>query len=167
MAAKKTAQPAIQSEPQEPQGRVYNNEVHFDSDLFRLDNAFLLKNTQWNTAADPEYVKHEHSHWFHTFDSDGRAQEQSIERGGHFHVMTVTKRDGQPPIVECSVPMKWVRNKRGQKYATPLGDFDQHVHEVKYVRSHRLKMRQANAEAAKVHAAEAQKEAFPSGIRPG
>jgi hypothetical protein len=60
--------------------------------------------------------------------------------------------------------MKEVRNKYGKKFIVPVGDFDQHIHKVTYTRSHKLQMRQVNAEAAKVHAQEESKGAPIPGI---
>lgn len=138
------------------QERVYNNEAVFDTDLFKLEIAARKKNIAFGEGVEPDYVSEEHTHWFHTFDSDGKQHDRCVPTGGHFHMMVLKPNKKGPPIVECSGPMKEVRTKRGQKIVQAVGDFDQHTHKVTYVRSHKIKMRQASAEAAKVHAMDAQ-----------
>ena len=153
----------IEDEP--VQERIYNNESSFDTDLFKLEIAPRLKNIAYGEGADPDYVKEEHTHWFHTYDSDGKPHDKCVPTGGHFHIMTLTwGKKGSPPKVQCSPPMKEVRDKRGQKKIVPVGAYDQHIHKITYVRSHKVMMRQANAEAAKVHAMEEQKGAPVPGV---
>lgn len=136
------------------------------SDLFKLDVADVLKNMGID-GQDPDYIKVPHSHFYHTYDSDGRKQVRCVAIAGHCHEMTEeADPDGGPPLVSCGPAVKEVRRKIKGKFVKvyePLTD-DPHVHEVVYMRSNEVAKRQVNPDAANLIAAEHQKTAPVPGI---
>lgn len=129
---------------------IYSGEQTFRSDCFKLEVAPRLYDTSWNGI--PEYTELEHCHFFHTYDSKGRTQENCVSTGQHFHKMKVTPGKRGVPKVECvSGPLCWSKVKERGKWkrvAVPSNPDDTHRHEVTYLRSHKVLMRKANAIAA-------------------
>ena len=135
-----TTQPIIQ--------RELKGERKVHHDLFKLLPANMLKNESFTEM--PRYVETEHCHFFHTVDSSGKVQTQTHEVGGHFHKIEVYHSGGVPEI-RVSPAMKWVKVKKyGQstKEAVPVAH-DNHTHDVQYVFSEEVTVRQTNIEAAK------------------
>lgn len=141
--------------PSSTQERVYAGTKKIDHDLFELLPTNMKKNSSWNPAM-PNWELVVHQHFFHTFDSSGRKLDKSESVGGHFHLMEVVETrnsDGSRgvPIVKCSGPMR-MANKRGpdgraRKVAVPLSHDDNHVHEIRYMRSDKVDQRVTNIEA--------------------
>jgi hypothetical protein len=145
---------------------IYSGEQVFRSDLYKLLVETRLHNVAW--TGEPDYQELEHCHFFHTFDSKGREQTCCVSTGQHHHKMKVTKVKGGVPKVECiSGPMCWTKKKvrgRWTKVEIPFNEDDQHTHEVKYIRSHKVVMRKTNAEAVNLVTLAATKEAPVSGV---
>lgn len=149
------------------QQRVFSGEQKVHHDLFKLTVAEALKNVSWTEV--PDYVKAEHCHMFHTFDSDGRPQTLSTSIAGHFHVMKIESNGSGIPKVTCeSGPMKFVRKKvqgRWKKVMAPVNDADHHRHDTVYIKSDEIAIRKPNMEAVNVVAHDAQKTAPIAGVQ--
>ena len=134
--------------------RAYKGEQTVDHDLFRLLPAETLKNGSWNPDI-PRWEPVLHTHFFHTVDSSGIEQTTSVSVAGHFHEMAVTQHKDAPPTVECSGPKHYVMKRTGrglERIAEPINS-DNHTHEVQYVNSERITIRQMNPEFLKYQAA--------------
>ena len=110
------------------------------------------------------FTRWPHVHPFRTVDSNGNKHAACAPIGGHHHIieMKPDPKGGAPIIVGMSGPMKkkWV--KRGGRRIlidAPVNDFDFHTHDMLYVRSEKILARAHNAEAARVAASIANKEA--------
>ena len=143
--------------------RVYKSSQEIDHDLFKLTLAKMKKNVSYNEEA-PDYEDVEHVHFFHTVDSNGKAQTMSNAVGGHFHeVEVVHNTKGGLPTLKISAPLKWVRERvRGKnvRVARPLPE-DNHRHGMLYLGSQKIKPRQASMEFAKFESALRQKQEAP------
>ncbi len=135
-------------------GRVFIENVKIYHDLWKLEVEPMEKNVSWNEI--PDYQKVEHCHFFHTFDSAGKAQTFCVPVGGHFHEMEVIQEPGKMPKVVCkSGPLKWARQKnkrtgRFEKVLVPFNDVDEHRHETIYLHSKQVETRKINSEATKL-----------------
>lgn len=104
--------------------------------LYKLEVTNLMKNVSY--SGDAHWVEVEHSHFFHTIDSSGKAQKECVPVGGHFHEMieVVPATDDSPAVYKCSGPLKRVRqkNRMGQweVISVPANNVDDHTHEVTY-----------------------------------
>lgn len=138
------------------QQRKFSTQKSFTHDLYKLQLAQLDRNIALPDA-QPEYIKIDHVHHFHTITSDGKKQTRSTSIGGHFHEMEIIDQGKDlPPLVKCkSGPMKEVtvmRYGKRVKITVPINDVDHHTHEVDYERSNIILERQRNIEAAKAEA---------------
>ncbi len=161
--AKKTAldvQSETQEQPAQKWQPTYQQNVEFDSHLFELKTGKMLKNLSWKSDK-PDIRSIDHQHFFHSHDSSGREMNQSTSTGGHFHIVTTTidPKTGAPKAT-CSGPKTYV-HKKGKKFLVDMPSFkaidqngneivDNHVHEVAYARSSRVKPRTVNADAMKI-----------------
>lgn len=153
-----------------------NNSVMHD--LYKLQVAPMMKNMAMDAEdgveVSPEFIKLEHCHIYHTVDSKGQPQTQCSPIGGHFHIIeVVTPGDGEnPPVLKCSGPKKYVRDRITKKkrivpYEKDYADHngrtftDDHTHEITYVSSEEFKPRQINMEATKFVAHIQSKEPAP------
>lgn len=165
--AKKSAPAQGTAAPKEF-NRVYQTDVEFDSDLYRLQSAEMLKKAPNDVSSDPkpeDLLKVPHQHFFHTYDSGGQKHDQCAAIGGHFHILTETgevDKNGAP-IYKCSGP-KVVKHEKGRRKVVAAKFDDDHTHEVVYERSSKIKPRTVNLESAKVVNAEASKVAVVPGI---
>jgi hypothetical protein len=145
------------------QSRIYKGTQQIDHDLFKLKVALMTKNVSFTDR--PELVEFEHCHIFHTYDSNGKKQDTCSAVGGHFHPIVVRQGKDGVPVIEVGPPRKWVLKRirgRNQRVMAPidLGDtdkngnplFDEHTHEVDYLGSERITLRQSNVEFAKMEA---------------
>ncbi len=137
--------------------RFYQGTEEIDHDLFKLESATMKKNVSYTDV--PDYEKIEHVHMFHTVDSNGRKQDASTAVGGHFHLVTVIDQANGVPTLDVSGPMKHVMKRvKGKKtrVAIPLTDEDEdgdtHTHAVTYLKSEKIKRREANAAFASYEA---------------
>ena len=150
----------------EPVQRRYSENMQVDSDLYKLEVAKMLKNIGWENAypdPDTDLVAAEHTHFYHTVDSDGKEQIHSAPIGGHFHLMELVKSEveWEPPLVKCvSGPLRWGHKKvsgRLKKVTVPVNTWDNHSHDVTYIRSNKVAKRKINTEAVAVQTMEANK----------
>lgn len=148
--------------------REYAGDRELDHDLFKLEPATLVKDVSYTDV--PVFERFEHTHLFHTIDSDGRKLSQCTPAGGHVHELEqLTVDDSGRPVAIFGPPMKLTTKRRGRKWIRELvpiefplehqdpaqavkGDF--HTHVVTYKLSQKIKPRLANAEAAKFVAAQ-------------
>lgn len=154
----------IEGELPEERGVTFKSNQKIRHDLYRLENEFIKRDTSWTKTPNIQMI--EHSHYYHTVDSNGREMKLCGPMGGHFHIMkmvepqkTVKTKGGGTKIVpakyECSGPMRFAKtrsqdsngNVRFTRKMVPDGR-DTHVHEVKYEGSEYLEKRKFNAEAA-------------------
>lgn len=128
MAVKKQAAPK----------RVYRDDMMIDSDTLKLEIANYARNVSFDEKK-PLLIATEHCHFFHTFDSNGRAQVECNSVGGHKHKVVV-EMDDQGNIVGKCGPAIWSKPT----------SHDNHTHEVKYIKSDRFKVRSYSKEAQAV-----------------
>lgn len=156
-APPKVDRPAAKTNGAIAQPRVYKGTQEIDHDLYKLSVATMRKNVSWEPKK-PDIVRIEHVHIFHTVDSNGKKQNTCNQVGGHHHDIEVTHVNGGAPQIRVSEPRKYIRDEDGRKQSVPLnragdrnGDF--HIHEVEYLGSERIKIRETNIEYAKFQAA--------------
>lgn len=152
------------------QKRKYKGEQKIDSDLFRLKLAKARKNMSWDEKK-VQLEDVEHSHFFHTFDSDGRKQKYSAAVGGHFHeIFYEENEDGVAIITGISEPLQMVKrtNDEGRMVTVaeplPAKLKDRHTHEIEYIQSQTITKRTANAQAIEVATIDANKTAPIAGV---
>jgi len=116
--------------------RVYNKDLEFDSDLFKLEVTNMLKNIGAEDKK-PLLTNVEHCHFYRTYDSNGKKQTKCSSIGGHHHEITVSVDSKGNLVAECSPAV-------GTKFN------DNHTHKVTYLKSDRLQKRKPNIEAIKV-----------------
>ena len=148
------------------------------TDLFKLTAAPVIKYEGFQEAtAHPEDANHrqdftewEHTHPFRTYDKKGDAQKYSTPIAGHFHIVEwekPTTPDGVPTIKSVSGPMVMGKTKlRGRVISAPVpaNDYDNHTHDIEYLRSSKMEFTTTNIEAAKVIAFESSKTAPLPGV---
>ena len=114
--------------------RKYAGDMFIDSDTFKLDLTNYRKNVSFDDK-NPLLVGVPHCHFYHTFDSSGKAMSQCNAVGGHTHDVKVSiSKDGD--ITATSSPAK--SNSKLE---------DNHTHEVIYMKSDRFKVRAINSKA--------------------
>ena len=128
---------------QEP-GRqiVWKGQREFRHDLYKLKVAAFLKNTSYQSGI-VKAVEVDHCHFFHSHNSQGKAQTITNAVGGHYHEITQDK-DGN---MVCGPALREVFKKRAgrqRKYVEPVKWLDEekdrfvedtHIHEVEYQHS--------------------------------
>ena len=146
------------------------------TDLYKLSVAKVIKYEGWDEANEhPEthpnkFSTWEHTHPFRTFDKKGDKMNTCTPIGGHFHIIEweESKNPDEPPMIKSvSGPMVMSRQKvRGRTQMGPVGvnEYDDHTHDVEYIRSSKIEFSTTNVEAAKVIAFEASKTAPLSGV---
>jgi len=171
-----------------PGTKIETPTLDFDSHLFKLNVANIIKNTGLYSPSpdhDPSQFMHlEHTHIFRTRDSEGRIPTSTIKSdnpkatlmrstpiAGHFHLVEMiphpTDPTKPPVITKISGPMTMGKEKikgRWQQVEVALNDYDFHVHKVTYHSTEKVKVKAKNMEAQKVIAWEAQKGAAPAGV---
>lgn len=138
--------------------RTFAEDRIIHSDLYKFEVEKMKRNVSW--TEEPEYVDVEHCHFFHTFDSDGKAQTQTSPVGGHFHLVEVIPSEdptGVPTVICKSGPMHYETKKVQGKYKKMIvpqdrHGVDTHTHEVAYMhgKSSTVGLRKMNAEAIKI-----------------
>lgn len=136
--------------------RIFAGERTFHSDAFKFSVAKMKRNDSY--TEEPLYVEIEHCHMYHTYDSDGKAQDKTVSSGGHFHLVEVIppKDEGDLPVVICkSGPMCYEQKKVAGKFKKTMVPFDRHgedshTHDVEYLWSSTPKSRKINSEAVKI-----------------
>lgn len=153
--------------------RKMKNDVTFLHDLFELD----VRECTHDLGTGPKnrvWVKREHKHKYHTFNSRGKMQKYSSETNGHFHEVTV-QRDklGNITDIKCGPALKWVNRMTAKGIKTfpepvqwkgigdqgqPILIVDKHSHDIDYRHSEELSKHQraanTNANAGSIMAAQ-------------
>lgn len=146
------------------QTRSFGSSIKIYSDQFKASLEKMKRNDAWNKDEE-RLVDIEHVHFFRTYDSDGKRHETMQSVGGHTHKVEWRQNaEGAAEILSVSGPVKPVRRKIKGKYVIqfdPIGDYDDHTHELIYVRSDVVEARKTNPQAAQYLGAEAQKEPQP------
>jgi hypothetical protein len=155
------------------QPRIYKSTQVVDHDLFKLEVAKMKKNVSFTEI--PEVMSFEHCHIFHTVDSNGKKQHTSTAVGGHHHPVQVVAGVDGVPTLKVGEPRRWVKRKiRGvmQRVEEPIylngekDEQDTHTHEVSYLGSERITLREPNIEAARFEAElKAKREPIIEGVR--
>jgi hypothetical protein len=147
------------------------------TDLFKLQTATVIKYEGWNEKEEhpdthPAKFSHwEHTHPFRTFDKKGEKNFVSTPIGGHFHVVEWEENPNkdEPPIVKSvSGPMVMGKQRiRGKitNVPVPANEFDEHTHEIEYLRTDTISISTTNTEAQAVIAMIAQKGAPVPGVQ--
>lgn len=122
---------------------VYKNQQSFRHDLFKLLETNVKSNKSWKKGI-VQIEEFGHVHFFHTYDSSGRAQQYSTPSAGHFHeVKWHVDEDGNMKAI-CGPAMQYKYVKRAGRQAKKLTKItwedeqnervieDNHVHEIEY-----------------------------------
>lgn len=139
--------------------RSYIGSQKVDSDLFRLKLAKAQKNVAWGDVVRLEDVPH--THFFRTYDSDGKKLTMCASVAGHFHTIEYEdSADGVAKIKSVSKAQHMVRRKiKGQWKNVveflPEHLEDEHTHEIEYLMSTEVDVRQANPNAIQMIGADA------------
>lgn len=156
--SKPHAPPSRPQAPMAAQPRVYKGTQTVDHDLYKLKVATMKKDIGWNPKK-PDMVAIEHVHIFHTIDSNGKRQTACGQVGGHHHdVEVIHGAEGHAPTIKVSGPRIYIRNEDGMKVSVPLNrpgirNGDYHTHEVEYLNSEKIKIRETSLEFAKFQSA--------------
>lgn len=118
--------------------RVYKGDQEVDHDLFKLKLASAKKNVSWTDK--PRYEMVPHQHFFHTYDSSGKKQAYCSPVAGHTHKVEVEEVDGEFKLVVGPA----IKKSRSKTAPIP---HDDHTHDVEYVLSEKLTVREANKDA--------------------
>lgn len=137
----------VASAPQQQPKVVYKDQQGFRHDLFKLKDEKLLKNQSFKKG-QVKLESFSHTHFFHTYDSNGRQQQYSTSVGGHFHEVKWKVDANGELVAECGPALRNVYHKRGgrqKKFIEPVkwynensdsaeGEWvkDSHTHEVEY-----------------------------------
>ncbi len=153
-------------------GRVYNGVGIIESDLFRLKLANAMKNIALPDSGQIDLEKVEHSHFWRTYDSDGKLMKYCAPVAGHFHEITFQEdpNGGPVKVVKVSGPMRMGQQRiRGQMRAVPIPVSeeleDNHVHETEYLKSHKVEARVTNVRAMQFIGEEAAKASSIPGVQ--
>jgi hypothetical protein len=159
-----------------PMRRNLTGKKEIFTDLFKLMVSKVVKYEGWDEANEhPEshpnkFSTWEHTHPFRTYDKKGDKMSTCTPIGGHFHIVeweTSGREDGVPVIKSVSGPMVMQRQKvRGllKMVPVPCNDYDDHKHDVEYLRSSKIEFSTTNVQAAQVIAYESSKTAGLPGV---
>ena len=121
-------------------------------DLYVLSEEKMLKNVALE-GSEPDYMKLNHVHFFHSVDAKGAKQTRCTPIGGHFHEMeVVTPAHGdEPAVLRAGPAKKFVLDPRTKQRIVAAYDAqDAHTHEVVYRSSEEFKPRKMNSEAMRL-----------------
>jgi hypothetical protein len=147
------------------------------TDLFKLMVSKVIKYEGWDEANEhPEshpnkFSTWEHTHPFRTFDKKGDKMNTCTPIGGHFHVIEWEENsnpDSPPRIKSVSGPMVMQKQRiKGvfKMAPVPANEFDDHTHDVEYLRSSKIEFSTTNIEASRVVAFESSKTAPLQGVQ--
>lgn len=129
---------------------VFKHEREIRHDVFKTDIKKFKENTSF-TKDDPAIVEREHTHIYHTVNSQCRPLQYTNAVGGHFHKVTVSEDEDGNLVATCSEPLKYHfrRMPRGgfKKSIGPVSWYDgntdrtivdDHVHVLNYMHSEML-----------------------------
>lgn len=173
--AANVASPISAVEPKQHQQRNMTGKKEIFTDLFKLMVAKVIKYEGWDEASEHpdthpnKFSTWEHTHPFRTFDKKGDKMNHCTPIGGHFHMIEWNDNGagGVPTIKSVSGPMVMQKQKvRGRMVTVPVAanEYDDHAHDVEYIRSCKIEFSTTNVEAARVMAFEASKTAPLSGV---
>lgn len=162
-------------QPKNIQQRNMTGKKEIFTDLFKLMVSKVIKYEGWDEENEHpnthpnKFSTWEHTHPFRTFDKKGDRMNHCTPIGGHFHMIEWDDNgaDGVPTIKSVSGPMVMGKKRvKGQLISSPVpaNDYDDHTHDVEYIRSCKIETSTTNVEAAKVIAYEASKTAPLSGV---
>jgi hypothetical protein len=141
--AKAEVKAEVQESPTalDPSERVYAGEQTIEHDLYKLRVANMQKNKSY--TKELELVPMEHTHFYHTYDSNGREQKTCSAIGGHTHIMEQVVNEDGHIVIKCGPPI--VKHK-GKWIEIP---YDKHTHAIQYIKSEKAQKRVINADAQK------------------
>ncbi len=147
------------------------------TDLFKLMVSKVIKYEGWDEVNEhpdthpQKFSTWEHTHPFRTYDKKGDKMNICTPIGGHFHIVEwfVDPNDPEkiPKIKSVSPPMVMGKEKiKGRFVQKPVlaNEYDDHTHDVEYLRSSKIEFSTTNVEAQKVIAYEASKTAPLQGV---
>lgn len=100
--AKKTSQPQPNI--------VWKNNQHFDHHLFKASVETCLKNGSWKKNV-VMLEKIEHTHFYHSVNSQGMAQQYTPPVAGHFHEVKWKVAENGDLVAECGPALRKVQKK--------------------------------------------------------
>lgn len=164
-------------EKQYPMQRNMTGKKEIFTDLFKLMVSKVIKYEGWdehNEHPDThpnKFSTWEHTHPFRTYDKKGDRMSTCTPIGGHFHVVEweddKNNVDSPPRIKSVSGPMVMQKQKiKGliKMVPIPSNEYDDHSHDVEYLRSSKIEFSTTNIQASQVIAYEANKTAPISGV---
>lgn len=174
----------LTEKPQAPsnpgQSKVYKRSMtgtkEIFTDLYKLTVGTVIKYEGWDETNEhpdthPEkFSSWEHTHPFRTYGKRGEKMENCVPIGGHFHIIEWEDNEDPelPPVIKSvSGPMVMGKTKvKGRVISVPVpsNEYDDHTHDVEYIRSCKVEFSQTNVEATKVIAFESLKGAPVPGV---
>lgn len=143
-------------QPEQQSKRIYKGEQEVDHDLFVLEDATMQKDVSWDHSGIYENVTHKH--FFHTFDSNGKKHTYAVPIAGHTHEVEWSEDQDGNLTAKCGPAIRVRKSKKypmfpkdnngNYKCHREAPERANHVHEVKYKRSERLKLRKFSDDAA-------------------
>lgn len=171
-----TTEEVVEAAKPAPYKRNLTGKKEIFTDLFKLMVSKVIKYEGWDEANEHpdthpnKFSTWEHTHPFRTYDKKGDKMNTCTPIGGHFHIVEWednTDPEAPPVIKSVSGPMVMQKQRvrgRIQMVPVPANDFDDHTHDVEYLRSSKIEFSATNVEAAKVIAFESTKTAPIQGV---
>ena len=154
----------------------WKGDKEYRHDKYKALPMEFKKNVSWKKN-EPKITKIEHSHYFHTINSQGRKQKYTSTMGDHFHEVTTEVVDGEL-VAKCGPPIteKDLKTPRGVKrFKKPVqwpsinmdtGDqellVDEHAHDMQYVNSELINPSHRNKTNEELARMNAQRESYMS-----
>lgn len=117
---------------------------------FKCEVESMMKNKSWQFGVI-DLVKMEHSHLYHTKNSQGRPRQYTAPVGGHFHEVTVSEDEDGNLVGKCGPALhevyKKLKNGKMKKTVEPVSWYDaeremflkdDHSHKITYIDSENL-----------------------------
>lgn len=129
----------------QPNLRIKDQQT-FRHDLFKAEVASMKRNMSWKKGI-VSIQTIEHSHWYHTCNSQGRPQRYTNTVGGHFHEIEWQINAKGDLVAKCSKPMTHkykMAAGRHKKILAPVSWMDEendrevnddHTHKMIYIHS--------------------------------
>ena len=146
VAKKVSKKPTTEPKKEQEVKRSFRHDTTVHHDLFRLELAQTKKNISYKEDS-PLWEAVEHKHFFHSVDSDGKAQNKCVPSAGHYHYVNIKEIDGEL-IAEVSKPYT-MRIKKGKKIEVEYSN-DKHTHDATYLLSEEVKRRIYTEDAMRV-----------------
>jgi hypothetical protein len=145
------------------QKRVFGKKLDLLHDLYKLkvanalryigfdEKGHLINPIQDGQFNHMDWTQIEHCHFFHTIDQRGQAQRTCTTINGHFHDVELVSEatDDSPAVYRCSGPKKVVMDRVNGRMVKRIINvpFDDHTHDVSYLRSEVLQPRKLSSDA--------------------